>query len=378
MTGVRNTFRKRCLLAVIITAIMLSLFGCGKSGPKEEKTGEKATGVQSEAPKETAENGQPGSEQEDGSEEKAQGENTNPLMNCEVLEAEIKDESGNSAGTRGYIHFPSDELADLTSKQIAEFSLNVVDRKNYDYFTVDFGTGKGIYYPECSIDRVMIGDIDNAGKITNTEKYLFVSRDGKLRMEDAGEEAPAQTDEQVDQVETQEVMSEADREGLDKLQSMGNIQTENGILTVTITLPADLAEGITEEELDAGKGENYISAVRNQDGSVTYKMTKQQHKKMLTQLTETFDSSLQELINDETYTVSNITHNRDFTVFDVTLEGTELGFSDSFSALSMYMYGGMYGVFSGQRPEHVIVNFRDPNGNLIQSGDSADIKTTAQ
>lgn len=266
MTGVRNTFRKRCLLAVIITAIMLSLFGCGKSGPKEEKTGEKATGVQSEAPKETAENGQPGSEQEDGSEEKAQGENTNPLMNCEVLEAEIKDESGNSAGTRGYILFPSDELADLTSKQIAEFSLNVVDRKNYDYFTVDFGTGKGIYYPECSIDRVMIGDIDNAGKITNTEKYLFVSRDGKLRMEDAGEEAPAQTDEQVDQVETQEVMSEADREGLDKLQSMGNIQTENGILTVTITLPADLAEGITEEELDAGKGENYISAVRNQDG----------------------------------------------------------------------------------------------------------------
>ena len=125
MTGVRNTFRKRCLLAVIITAIMLSLFGCGKSGPKEEKTGEKATGVQSEAPKETAENGQPGSEQEDGSEEKAQGENTNPLMNCEVLEAEIKDESGNSAGTRGYIHFPSDELADLTSKQIAEFSLKI-------------------------------------------------------------------------------------------------------------------------------------------------------------------------------------------------------------------------------------------------------------
>lgn len=373
MIIIRKKWVKKCLAMILITIIAFSTFGCGKSGQKEEKTNTNNTEAQSDRQQDTKENNQNGAEPVNGAEDKAQGESSNPLMNCEVKEAEIKDESGNSAGTRGYINFPSDELADLTSKQIAEFSLNVVDGKNYGYFTVDFGTGKGIYYPECRIDRVMIGDIDDAGKLLKTEKYLFVTRDGKLRMEDAAEETPEQTEKPEEQVETQEVMSEADQEGWDKLKAMGNIQTENGILTVTITLPADLAKGMTDEELDAGKGENYLSAVRNQDGSITIKMTRQQHSNMMAQLTENFDSSLQEMINDETYTISNITHNRDFTVYDVTLEGTELGFSDSFTVLSLYMYGGMYGVFSGQRPEHVIVNFRDPNGNLIETGDSADM-----
>lgn len=288
-------------------------------------------------------------------------------MNCEVQEAEVRDESGNATGTRGYVNIPTHELSNLTTAQIAEFSLNVVDGKNYDHFTVDFGTGKGIVYPGCSMDPAYIGNIDDNGNIVNTEKYLYVSSDRKVRMEKVDSET-------ADQPERQDVISEEDQEGWKKLESLGNIQTENGILTVTITMPADLAKGTTQEELDAAKGKSYLSAVVNEDGSVTFKMTRLQHRNMLNQLSDSFESSIQEMIDDnETYTISKVTHNRDFTVFDVTLDGTEAGLNDSFSVLSFYMYGGIYGVFSGQRPEHVVVNFRDPNGNLINTADSANM-----
>lgn len=159
---------------------------------------------------------------------------------------------------------------------------------------------------------------------------------------------------------------------MEELSAIGDVEVENGILTVSITLPAELVGEITQEELDEGKGTNYVSAVINDDGSVTYKMTKAQHKEMLASLVKGFDEGIQEMVDDnENYSIASVTYNKDFTVFDVTLDGNELGLGDSFSAMAFYMYGGMYGIFTGKQPEHVIVNYYDSEGNLIESGDSA-------
>lgn len=164
---------------------------------------------------------------------------------------------------------------------------------------------------------------------------------------------------------------EMTQEDWDKLSAIGDVEVENGIMTVALTVPADLAQNTTQETIDAGIGTQYQSAIRNEDGSITYKMTKAQHQAMVEQLAVSFDRSLQELVDDESHMISNITRNDDFTVFDVTLDGTELAMSDAYTAFGLYMYGDMYGVFNGSRPEHVIVNYYDPNGNLIDSGDSA-------
>ena len=159
---------------------------------------------------------------------------------------------------------------------------------------------------------------------------------------------------------------------MEELSAIGDVEVENGILTVSITIPAELVGEITQEELNEGKGTNYVSAVINDDGSVTYKMTKAQHKEMLASLVKGFDDGIQEMVDDnENYSIASVTYNEDFTVFDVTMDGNELGLGDSFSVMAFYMYGGMYGIFTGKRPEHVVVNFYDPEGNLIESGDSA-------
>lgn len=164
---------------------------------------------------------------------------------------------------------------------------------------------------------------------------------------------------------------EMTQEDWDQLAAIGDVQVENGVMTVSLNVPADLAKNIRQETIDAGIGTQYQAAFRNQDGSITYKMTKEQHQAMLEQLAVSFDNSLQEMIDDEKYTISNITRNNDFTVFDISLDGAEPSASDSFAAFSLYMYGELYGVFNGKRPEHVIVNYFDSNGNLIDSDDSA-------
>ena len=164
---------------------------------------------------------------------------------------------------------------------------------------------------------------------------------------------------------------EMTQEDWDQLAAIGDVQVENGVMTVSLNVPADLAKNIRQETIDAGIGTQYQAAFRNQDGSITYKMTKEQHQAMLEQLAVSFDNSLQEMIGDEKYTISNITRNNDFTVFDISLDGAEPSASDSFAAFSLYMYGELYGVFNGKRPEHVIVNYLDSNGNLIDSDDSA-------
>ena len=164
---------------------------------------------------------------------------------------------------------------------------------------------------------------------------------------------------------------EMTQEDWDQLAAIGDVQVENGVMTVSLNVPADLAKNIRQETIDAGIGTQYQAAFRNQDGSITYKMTKEQHQAMLEQLAVSFDNSLQEMIDDEKYTISNITRNNDFTVFDISLDGAEPSASDSFAAFGLYMYGELYGVFNGKRPEHVIVNYLDSNGNLIDSDDSA-------
>lgn len=214
----------------------------------------------------------------------------------------------------------------------------------------------------------------------NTQVQEFVESGEEIVSNTSDSEQHQETAEAVSQeaapqenVDTEDGGSsrEMTQEDWNQLAAIGDEQVENGVMTVSLNVPADLAKNIRQETIDAGIGTQYQAAFRNQDGSITYKMTKEQHQAMLEQLAVSFDNSLQEMIDDEKYTISNITRNNDFTVFDISLDGAEPSVSDSFAAFSLYMYGELYGVFNGNRPEHVIVNYLDSNGNLIDSDDSA-------
>lgn len=160
----------------------------------------------------------------------------------------------------------------------------------------------------------------------------------------------------------------------DQLESLGKVTTENGIFYVTITIPADMVgEGTTQESLDAETNKNFTSAKLNDDGSITYKMTKKQHKAMMDEFTKGIDEGLQELVDSADYAFTKITHNANYTSFDAYLSTSQVGFTESFMVLGFYMYGGIYSLFSGENVDNISVNFYGTDGNLISTANSSEM-----
>ncbi len=160
----------------------------------------------------------------------------------------------------------------------------------------------------------------------------------------------------------------------DQLEALGKVTTENGVFYVTMTVPADMVgTETTQASLDAEAGENYTSAKLNDDGSVTYKMTKKQHKAMMDEFTKAIEEGLQEMVDSPDYAFTKITHNADYTSFDAYLSTNEVGMTEGFMTLAFYMYGGFYSLFSGKATDNVAVNFYAPDGNLISTANSSEM-----
>ena len=159
------------------------------------------------------------------------------------------------------------------------------------------------------------------------------------------------------------------------LEAVGSVTTESGPVYTTVTIPAELLGGaeLTQEELDAGAGEEYVSAVLNEDGSVSYTMTKEQHAAMLESTAAEIEASLPELLNTEELSFTRIEHDADFTHFSVTVGDTKLSLYDKLGSVVFFMYGQLYNAVAGQGDVPIYVSFYGENGELIRTQDSSDM-----
>ena len=86
-------------------------------------------------------------------------------------------------------------------------------------------------------------------------------------------------------------------------------------------------------------------------------------------LSKTIDEALQEMIGSEDYpNATAAEHNDNYTSFTVTTKSEELGFNESFSVLSFYIYGNS---FNGTPADNIHVDFiNEASGEVIDSFDS--------
>ena len=162
---------------------------------------------------------------------------------------------------------------------------------------------------------------------------------------------------------------------LSDLDSLGDIEVDKNLFDVEITVPADFVGETTQEELDAKAKESDIHSITlNEDGSATYVMSKAQHKKVLEELSASINETLAEMSTSGDFpTITNVSANDDFTNFTVTVSADELGLAESMSVIGLYMYGGLYGIFSGQTPDNIHVDFVNADsGEVISSADSSE------
>lgn len=184
---------------------------------------------------------------------------------------------------------------------------------------------------------------------------------------------------QTESAETEETSDDSSSDMTDleeELSTLGEIDVDKNLFDVEITIPAEYVGETTQEELDKKAEESGVHSITlNEDGSATYVMSKEQHQKVLEETRASIRKSLDEMVESEDYpNITSIETNDDFTEFVVTTTSTELGLGESFSVLGFYMYGGLYGLFSGESPENIHVDFVNAeSGEVIESSDSKDM-----
>lgn len=197
--------------------------------------------------------------------------------------------------------------------------------------------------------------------------------------------APVVEDQVEQSADTEKPTASAEAEtsddGMKQLEAIGDVDVDKGLFNVTLTIPKDFVGETTQEKLDESvKEKGYKSATLNSDGSVTYVMTKAQHEEMLVGIRESIDKSLSEMIGSSDYpNITNVEHNDNYTSFTITTKNAEPDMSESFSVMALYMYGGMYGIFSGEEVDNVHVDFKNADsGEIISSANSEDMGSDSE
>ncbi len=163
---------------------------------------------------------------------------------------------------------------------------------------------------------------------------------------------------------------------LGELEAIGQFDVDRGLMNVTLTIPAEFAEGITQEDIDqAVWSDKCKSAKINSDGSVTYVLTKAQHEAMLVEVADSINQGLADIVESGDYPdITSITANDDFSVFTVTTTSDQISLGDSIAVLGLYMYGGMYAVFNGKPVDNIRVDYVNAyTGEIIGSANSDDL-----
>ena len=151
-------------------------------------------------------------------------------------------------------------------------------------------------------------------------------------------------------------------ESVEATEGSSPIETDENLLTVTVNLMASFFEGETEEEIKAKAKENGISkCVVNEDGSVTYTMSKAKHKEMLKELEDGLTEASESLISGENKVESflEIKANKDLSEFDIYVNPDKYTAWDSMNKMTFFMLGIYYQCFAGVdfNEVDVVVNF---------------------
>lgn len=153
------------------------------------------------------------------------------------------------------------------------------------------------------------------------------------------------------------------------LEALTEVEVDTGLFLVDITLPSDFTEGLSQEDLENELSENgFRSATLNDDGSVTYTMTKSRHNEVLAELRESIRDSVNGFIADEPETYSSISFDRDLRNFTVTVNAENFNGEAPWLEFSLAFQAGFYYIFAGTSEENptLKINYVDAaTGNIL-------------
>lgn len=129
-------------------------------------------------------------------------------------------------------------------------------------------------------------------------------------------------------VESDETSSQEDQ--VEQQTSGGEVQVDEGLLNVTITLPASYFEDMTDFDPDTYANEQGFKEVAvNEDGSISITMSKTKHNELMAQMKASLDQTFMELVEaEDTPYIKAVTASDGYTT--VTVDVDKAGYESAF------------------------------------------------
>jgi hypothetical protein len=143
---------------------------------------------------------------------------------------------------------------------------------------------------------------------------------------------------------------------------------------VRVTVGKEIIGDVTPEQVQASvEKKGYASGVLNDDGSVTYEMTNAQRDEFANNIAALIDNTIKNKVVGRYDSISDVTHNDDFTEFSVFLNSDILGAGASMSALELYAYGGLYQKCFDRVVDNIHVIYINSAGEIVEEANSENI-----
>ncbi len=139
---------------------------------------------------------------------------------------------------------------------------------------------------------------------------------------------------------------------------------------VEVTIPALFFEGQDiDSVISKAKNSGIKEVIKNDDGSLTYKMSKPEHEEMMKGLKEGILASVDEIKASQDYkSVKDITYNKSFSEFTLTVNKKEFdGSLDTMASVGLALTGMYYQLFNGADVEDykVTVIYKDASSGEV-------------
>ena len=148
--------------------------------------------------------------------------------------------------------------------------------------------------------------------------------------------------------------------------------------SVSFTVPSEyLDEKRTQADYDAEAAEyGFASATLNADRSVSYVMTKGQHREMLARLAEEIDKALSNMTASGEYpNFVSITHNEGFTEFKVVSRASQLNENELSASWAITHFSELYAAFAGGSEGNCHIDYvNEKDGEVFGVGDSSEME----
>jgi hypothetical protein len=140
-----------------------------------------------------------------------------------------------------------------------------------------------------------------------------------------------------------------------------SVEVDKKLFNVEVTLPASMFEGESIEDIKTAAKENDIKEVtENEDGSITYKMSKDGHKKLMEEISTSIKETVEETKTSEDFvSIKDITFNKSFSEFTMLVDKeTYENSMDGFATMALGMSGMLYQMYDGATEDEYSVTIK--------------------